>query len=387
MDKLGRFYTESVFSELLVKQINSDNPKHILDLGVGDGALLSAAHNKWNNAVFSAIDIEEKDFKDLPRINFIKKDLLCHSGEITLDLSNKLVDIAICNPPYSKISNKIDYSSIFKDIGFTNCLKLKYITTDLLFLAFNLSLLKKDGQLGIILPDTLITSSDFKLFRKDLLKFDIECIIELPDKIFKKTEAKTYILILNNRHNAKPFINLFLANKNGQIVKTLTVGQEQLSKRLDYTYNSYNKIDIVKGTTLKEIGAEISRGRYTRKKLEEKQKLFFHTSDFKGREISLSSKPIEDKKSYAKEHDILIARVGSRVLGKFCLVKRGTIEISDCVFKVSLPSEFVRPFIDALDSQYGRNWFKAHSHGVCAKLISKEDLLEFRIPSNRINKV
>ncbi|WP_159523927.1 restriction endonuclease subunit S domain-containing protein [Sunxiuqinia indica] len=85
-------------------------------------------------------------------------------------------------------------------------------------------------------------------------------------------------------------------------------------------------------------------------------------------------------KSFARKDDVLVARVGSRVIGKFCLIENETIEISDCVFRVSMPPQFIQPFLNALDSDYGKKWFEAYSHGVCARLISKENLLEFKIP-------
>ncbi|WP_180327248.1 N-6 DNA methylase [Labilibaculum manganireducens] len=380
MDKLGRFYTGNAFSKLLVNQLDIDSPKHILDLGVGDGSLLSAALNKWEDAYYSAVDIEEKSFDESLQINFIKKDVLNNSSEITVELSNCDVDIAICNPPYKRIKNRKRYNSLFREVGFNNCLKLKYITADLLFLAFNLSLLKNNGQLGIILPDTLIASSDFELLRMDILKYDITSIIELPEKIFKKTEAKTYILIINKRKSSSNSTNLLIADTSGQIQNQLKVNKSDLIKRMDYSFNLFHLLDCNNGVSLAELGATIKRGRLSGKLLRNKGGAFFHTSDFKGQTyVSLPSNNYKNGELYAEKGDILIARVGSRCLGKFCVIESGCIVISDCILKVTLPKMFIEPFIHALSSDYGRNWFKAYSHGVCAKLISKKDLLSFKI--------
>lgn len=381
MDKLGRYYTDTIFSELLVRQLNIPDPKHILDLGVGNGSLLSAAFNKWQNANFSAIDIEEKDFGDLPRINFFRNDVLNNSSEISLELSSTEIDIAICNPPYTKIIDKAQYIPLFEEIGFNACLNLKYITADLLFLAFNLSLLKKGGQLGIIVPDTLITSIDFELFRKDILKYDITAIIELPAKIFKKTEAKTYIIVLNNEFSESNSVELLSADKSGEIVGKLKILKADLVKRMDYTFHLFQSSLYVTGLSLKEIGANICRGRLSKKELIIKGNSFFHTTDFNSELfISFPEKEVDKDACVAKQNDILIARVGSRCIGKFCIVEKGKIEISDCIFKITIPSEFINPFLNALNSQYGKEWFKAISHGVCAKLINKNDLLNFKIP-------
>ncbi|MCT4645246.1 MAG: N-6 DNA methylase [Carboxylicivirga sp.] len=381
MDKLGRFYTDNAISELLVNQLDNTAPKHILDLGVGDGSLLSAALNKWQDASYSAVDIEDKSFDESLQINFLKKDVLNNSSEITIELSDSEVDIAICNPPYTRIKSKEQYNSLFKEIGFINSLNLKYITTDLLFLAFNLSLLKDNGQLGIILPDTLITSSDFKNFRKDVLKYDITTIIELPGKIFRKTEAKTYILIINKSKSNSDFTNLLLSNKSGQVENQISVSKAKLIGRMDYTFNLYTSLTVDDGVSLNDLGAVIKRGKLSGKLLRNKGKAFFHTSDFtQQKNVSFTNNKQEENETFANKGDVLLARVGSRCLGKFCVVESGRIEISDCILKVTLSLEYVTPFVNALSSDYGKSWFKAYSHGVCAKLISKKDLLNFKIP-------
>ena len=64
MDEFGRYYTEAKISELLVSQISSKSPVHILDLGVGNGSLLNAAMKKWDNAFYSVVDIEQKNYDE-----------------------------------------------------------------------------------------------------------------------------------------------------------------------------------------------------------------------------------------------------------------------------------------------------------------------------------
>lgn len=56
----------------------------------------------------------------------------------------------------------------------------------------------RDGrELGIILPDSVMTNHYYNDLRKDLLfNHNIKCIIQLPDNIFNKTEARTHILII-----------------------------------------------------------------------------------------------------------------------------------------------------------------------------------------------
>ena len=58
MDSLARYYTDNNFSDLLVDEINLLNPNLIIDLGIGDGALTTAAYKKWQRATFIASDID-----------------------------------------------------------------------------------------------------------------------------------------------------------------------------------------------------------------------------------------------------------------------------------------------------------------------------------------
>ena len=385
MDLLGRYYTEQKISELLVNQIDIEFPNHILDLGVGNGSLLNAAFLKWENAFYSAVDIEEKNLISFPRLNFIKTDLLKASNEITLSLKNRKIDIAICNPPYSRNKNTQSYLDLFIEISFNNSLKLKYLTTDLLFLAFNLNILKKGGLLGIILPDTLITSHDFEPLRKDLLNYDITSIIELPENVFKKTEAKTYILVLKNTLLKKERIDLYISDKLGNIVNHLLADSNDLVKRMDFTYHSYVNNNVNKGISLNDIGAVITRGQYTKKELEKNGNNFFHTTRFKGNSEGSFEGLMNTSDSYAQRNDLLISRVGSRSVGNFFLITNGYTLYSDCILRVTLPTNYVIPFYNSLKAEYGKNWFKAYSHGVSAKVISKCDLMDYKIPFRFIN--
>jgi type I restriction enzyme M protein len=150
---------------------------------------------------------------------------------------------------------------------------------------------------------------------------------------------------------------------------------------MDFTYNSFDK-ESVSGISLRELGAVISRGQFSKRELLDKGITFFHTNNFSTqKKILIEEERVKNDSVYKKKFDILIARVGSRCIGNFCLVEEESILISDCILKVSLPENYVIPFYKALSSEYGKNWFKAYSHGVCAKLISKEDLLNFKIPN------
>jgi type I restriction enzyme M protein len=384
MDPLARFYTEQSISSLLIDSLNVSSPRVILDLGIGEGSLTRAAYKKWSKANFFGIDIDteriKKTLHELPYVTIKTANGVDNNIISKLNIKVGSVDVAVCNPPYLKIKKDKKYDNLFKNAQLHNCHKLKYYTSDLIFLAHNLRILKPCGVLGIILPDGLLTGQDFKLFRHDLLtNHTIKSIIQLPDKIFNKTEARTHILIVQKgkKTNYKE-VNLFLSDKNGICIDSQKVNTAHLLNRMDFTYHKWEREESTSNLTLGCINADIKRGSYSYKLLKDTNCNYFHTTTFQNKNVhSFKNNIYNSDKIVAQKGDILIARVGKRCIGKFSLVRSGRILISDCVYRVRVKKEYLPIVLKALESNKGREWFKVNSHGVCALVISKKDLLNF----------
>ena len=61
------------------------------------------------------------------------------------------------------------------------------------------------------------------------------------------------------------------------------------------------------------------------------------------------------------------------------VIEDGSILISDCLYVIRVPQEYREALVRTLTSEYGQNWIKANSHGVCSRVISKIDLLNLEI--------
>lgn len=86
--------------------------------------------------------------------------------------------------------------------------KSEYIPAEVIFILQCLDILDKEGTLSIILPDGFFVNRYLQRFRNFLLsKYKIEKVIELPSNIFKKTDAKTHILILKNTFDSNEKLN------------------------------------------------------------------------------------------------------------------------------------------------------------------------------------
>lgn len=384
MIKLGQFFTREPFSKLLTESIEFKDPKIIIDLGIGDGSLTTAAQAKWKYAKYFGVDVDIVKVSNL--LCSLHNVTLHHVNSLDTDLSAKInvkvgsVDIAICNPPYLNLCRSQAFDELLLKVNLNNSIGLKSYTTDLLFFAQNLFLLKPGGVVGIILPAGLLCGHEFLKFRQDLLNnHTIETVIELRSRIFKKTDAKTFILIVRKGITTNRNVVLRLANEKGVIIDSLICGKDELYRRMDFTYHSEKFLYTEIGISLKNIGAKIKRGNYTHLELAAAKVPYFHTINFKEHQkevyfpdhdySSLSRKPYT-----AVEGDILLGRVGKTCHKQILLIKHGKIAITDCVYRIELPMSFRSKVFRYLSSKVGQDHLRILKHGVCAQVLSKSDL-------------
>ena len=249
----------------------------------------------------------------------------------------------------------------------------------------------RDGcELGIILPDSLLTNQNFGGLRRDLLaNHNVKCIIQLPDKVFSNTEARTHILILEKNGKSKSNIEVSKSNFDGEITHSILVDINELIHRMDFDFHfwsSKQNNQIEKNLTIENIVESLKRGNKTKKYLQNLNISYFHTTSFKLQSMYLElNSTINDfppNLSLAMPGDILIARVGKRCIGNVSMVKKGFIPISDCIYRLRVSDSYKRITFESLISEKGQSWLQAYAHGVCARVISKADLLKFQIDRN-----
>lgn len=386
METIGQYFTAQPVSDMMVSLFQQDTPNRVIDLGVGHGSLLYAAYNRYNKADFYAADIDKKVIskisEQLPFVNALHIDGLSKGLSKQMKLKIGSVDIAVCNPPYYRLDKTTELKDLFNKIGLKNSTKLIKFTSDIVFLAQNLQMLKKGGELGIILPDSAFTGHEFAVLREDLLtNHNIRGIIQLPDKIFKKTEARTHILLMEKCGQIQKRIPIYQSDFFGNIGEAVNISTDDLLYRMDHSYYAWKELnkysdDIM---TLGDLNVAIKRGHKTKKYLQGKNIPFFHTTSFPSdikTKINLKNSPVFDDVS-TEPGDILIARVGKRCIGKVAMVNSGNQVISDCVYRVRAPKKHRSRIFRELISDKGQQWLRIIAHGVCAQVISKRDLLHF----------
>lgn len=389
---LGQFYTQQAISNLLVSQIFNTEPKTIIELSAGNGSLVTAATQRWSNASIIAVDIDRKNIAELrkshPNCNSYHLNALNNQLYKKTNIDSANVDIAIGNPPFLSILPNKKILSILSKAGLDKCFKPNNkISTELVFLAQNLQLLRTGGELAIILPDGLLTGHNHQLLRENLIKtHNVRCIIQLPDNVFTNTEARTHILVLEkNGINKDQKVTLLKADELGNLSNKIYISFEEAIQRLDYDFYSWKQsTNFGTRTILKHFTGNITRGNVNAtalKKLGVTQ--YIHTSSFnhkKGIEVSQTA-PNKYTHPYktAVAGDILVPRVGKRCLSGSILITQGEHIITDTVLRIRAPKEHIDKIWTSISSSKGADWRVAHAHGVCAQVLSKTDLLQFPI--------
>jgi type I restriction-modification system DNA methylase subunit len=258
---------------------NEDKEKRIQDFLICDpccgvGSFLSAFYkkNKQNNVIdTSKVKIIGQDkvtrMVRLAKINMMLFNNHNHlitcgnslSGESAIDKYKGKIDLILTNPPFGARFTSDELKANAKNnYPFLHDLILKNgsnFNSETLFLDRCISLLKPNGRLLAVLPDSVISSAGLNsTLRHRLIHssgITIRAIMELPSVTFAQagTRTKTSILYLQKTGNSGKNKNVFIAQseqigfevstKKGSTVK-VEVGENDLLKIFEGYRNSNN---------------------------------------------------------------------------------------------------------------------------------------------------
>lgn len=406
-DPWGRYYTSPEVSSSLIERINVSKPKLVLELGSGSGALCAAAASRWQAARLITVDTDKHPSERQSAQGLSQSAQHSHFVQDALDedLPNKIglhlgtVDVAVCNPPYIRPRWRADFGSILEDAGLSGALtSLHDAGADLLFLAQNLRLLRRKGKLGLILPDGLVTAERFSGVRRTLLRQHlIEQVVQLPRGAFKGTEAQTYLAVLSKMAGETDQLTLRQMSADGQLSSAVDVPQELAAKRMDYTFHAQviSAQRLQSGCPRIQVGdalTNVIRGSICSSEIGGFPTPVFHLSDFAKPDgekaicivperFSLSDRAVKTMNSNAHlalPGDILLARVGRNLQNRLAMVIHGPCVISDCIFALRATEEHRERLYRFLESDAGRRALAASAHGVAARFLSKQNLLEIQ---------
>jgi len=405
-DPWGRYYTSAEVSRALIEHIEVREPKLVLELGSGSGSLCSAAASRWHDARLVTVDVDRQAPKRLDAEQIGLGSKHSHFVHDALDeaLSDKIglclgtVDVAICNPPYIRPRWRSDFGKILEDAGLSGALaSLRDAGADLLFLAQNLRLLRRNGKLGLILPDGLVTAERFSGVRKALmLQHKVEQVVQLPRGVFKGTEAQTYLVVLSKMAGETERVKLRQMSHDGYLSAAIEVPQDLAAKRLDYTFHSRPSVQRCSETLEPiSVGAAVThvvRGTIYSSAIAAFPAPVFHLGDFAesaGKQAvrvvpksfalgERAARIASQDARLALPGDILLARVGRKLENQLALVVHGPCVISDCIFSLRTTDEHRERLYWFFASEAGRLALATSAHGVAARFLSKTNLLEIQ---------
>lgn len=387
-----QYFTKPNIGDLLVDQLTLPDAAHIIELGAGQGSLLASAQRRWCAARLTSVDIDGSLRMD--------KVAQCEHRHIVLDVLSptfrrsrrfeiEAFDAAVCNPPYRHTAWISSYRSLLKSVGLKAALPVKEwsVPADLIFLAHNLRLLRAGGQVGIIVPDGTVTGERSRPMREALLaEHALHSVIELPERAFAGTDAKTYILTLEKGGQTPHAIPLYRADDNMELSPPILITPDEAGIRMDHRYYAWQRgLRQACAKRLGDIaGIEIIRGRWGATAARDAGLPLLHSTDVSNQPMDrlwhLSRKPVPavfGDAPRARRGDIVITRVGRRLEEKLARVGSGEAVISDCLYVVRGPTAVMTELWRSLSSQDGRAWLQAHARGVCAKVLNRSSLLDF----------
>lgn len=375
----AQYYTPSAQSETLIELLppkaNLRSVKTVFDLGAGRGDLLAAAGMRWPKAKLYAVDIDGDNIATMqirfPKARCIATDALHYDLPRRLGLDEASADIAVANPPYGALQNEPDALKLLQHVGLADVVSHKRLNREIVFLAQNLRMLRTGGALVAIVPEGLGSCIHFGEFRAALMqRHGLFKAVELAPNTFAGTEAKTLALFMIKGGDSH---SLTWTSATGCNVE---LSPDQVQNRLD---GHFHQLRGSTGSTLADIDADIRRGNITHADGRKLGGTIFHTTHFQAHPTGLIRLPkrqsIVGTGLLAGKGDILMARVGTRCIGRVGWVKSGAALVTDCVYRIRVKPELQRQVFDALRSEQGQLWLNTAAHGTCAQLVSKRDLL------------
>lgn len=362
MRKHNQYYTERHLGEQLVQSLgNLSSINSCVELGVGRGALIAPLCERVNLSALLTCDIDEKNCENSrscwPSGFHYNSDVLSENFEQIVKQHKSNFDLALCNPPFSWV-DQTDYTrKVLNKFGFSRLSKGKSLRMEIFFILQNIRLLKLGGSFGLIVPELIVKSSQFADVRIRLDEiFEFSYLKENDQFPFKGTEAKTYLLVLRNK--VKRLIDRDVFKEDNVILRN-----EKKS----------------------ELPVEIKRGKLTGKECRNSSITTFHTSDFKRlwRENDLQGEnknvtPLAENifGTIATRGDLVVARVGTRVVGEIAFIEEGDFVLSDCVFRLRFSSPVTAVKFYDFWLKNKAEIIDRYSSGTCAKHLTKTCLYE-----------
>lgn len=250
----GEYYTPRAVTDFMVQMIKPQLGERVADFATGTGGFLTSSLNFLEKQVNSVEDkelynesvfgIEKKALPHLLSItNLLLHDIdnpfIIHGNSLEKNVRDYTekdrFKVILMNPPYGG-SEKDNIKMNFP-------MELRSSETADLFMSVIMYRLKKDGRVGIVLPDGFLFGTDnSKIAIKEKLfkEFNVHTIIRLPHSVFAPyTSIHTNILFFDKTHPTEEtwFYRLDMPEGYKNFSKTKPIKFEHFQPVMDWWEN------------------------------------------------------------------------------------------------------------------------------------------------------
>jgi hypothetical protein len=363
-----------------------------LELGSGNGRIAQACLDTCSPSSFVGVELDKRLLRGSPsdaRATFVQGDVLSPAGLAGL-LGDQLFSRATGNPPYGMQALGRDAQTRIAELCPGIPQIVDWVQLDLYFILESLARLKRPGEAAFIVGAPIAEDVRLKAFRQALMlaASEVECY-ELPVGAFdRKAEVQSFLLVA--RFGASRLKSVRLGKMAGEdlaVAAERWISPDQAIQRLDFAFHEFQTLSAALRSqpgcrTLQDLGATVVRGSRTRAQFDELGIESFHTSDFpqKGTEVRFAPSPNHGFQS-ATASDILLPRVGTRVMDRQALVVKGQRHYTEAVYRLRVPARHHAQVADWVLSEAGTSWRQAAAKGSCAKHITVASLMEMPVPA------
>jgi hypothetical protein len=384
-DDLGQHMTPTAVASLFGSEV-LDTPTAVIDLAVGDGALLAAVQRAYPGATLHGIDCDPARLAQAAKAVEGSRLRLGDGLSINFPRLSKAGQQRVWivgNPPFL-FSQPTEVDAAWQARAFPDVDSKHGIRrTEMSFFSRALVEAKKrKGIVAILMPSPFASGILYAPYRQSLLRnFNLLKVINIEDARYRDTEASTVLLVVDTASTGTNEIEIsrFCATEAAKhVIYAGPIGEVD---RLDAGYWSAIDLHRSKVPTLGDIGVDVARGRFCKADAERLKRRVLHTTDLcrhAGATIRLSKvfdTGVDGYDITAQAGDILLARTGTRVRWDPIMVTSGSAPITDHILRIRAPRNMRAQVAASFMHPHFATWLSSVSKGVCATVITKRELL------------
>lgn len=377
--QLGQFMTPDSIASTVARELGPCDA--VVDFAVGAGALLRAVAQRACGPVdLYGFEIDGRRRAEAARI--LRSADLREGNGLTAQLKPRAGLHLGCvgNPPFVGATEEGRPWLAKAFPGLTG--KLGTDRAEVQFLARALVTAQASkARVVFVMPIGFADGDLYRRIRASLMEqYQLVKAIEVSGgRAFLGTEARTVVLVIDTKGAGGVETEVSEMSRTDATPRVILKAKLVPGSRLDARYHKAIAAGPVGAPRLQDLEVSVARGLLSRKEAKERCIPAVHTSDLnraRNRRIAGLSEQTHDGLLTARQGDILLPRVGSRVRWEPVMMSSGQTAITDHVFRIRAPERARDLVYQSLCHPQFSAWLQGASKGICATVLTKRELLQ-----------